>query len=286
MKRLNKRGISLIVLVITIIIMIIIAAAIILSLNSSGIISNANKAQQDTNTKTLYEAANVTLAEYDLEASLGKVDKNTTSANAYVKEKLNAQGYDTSKMAITKDGQILTNLTKTAVKFVEAGVEVGATVTGYDLSTNTTTTYPTTGNENTAPDRTEVGPTTQNVTRATTLTWKYIGINEKGEALIALDTYSSMPTIKLSGKGGYLNGPAELDLACDALYSSDMGKARSIDIDDVKMILGIKRVGSYTDSEYIVRENPEGLTIGEIVSQKGEPALTKTETPDDKDKNT
>ena len=45
----SKRGISLIVLVITIIVMIILAAAIILSLNNAGIIGNANKAVQETN---------------------------------------------------------------------------------------------------------------------------------------------------------------------------------------------------------------------------------------------
>ena len=40
----NKRGISLIVLVITIIIMIILAAAVILSLNSSNIVNKAKDA--------------------------------------------------------------------------------------------------------------------------------------------------------------------------------------------------------------------------------------------------
>ena len=44
MKRKNKQGISLIVLVITIIVMIILAAAVILSLSSNGIIGRANEA--------------------------------------------------------------------------------------------------------------------------------------------------------------------------------------------------------------------------------------------------
>ena len=45
MKRLNKKGISLIVLVITIIVMIILATAIILSLNSSNIVEKAKEAK-------------------------------------------------------------------------------------------------------------------------------------------------------------------------------------------------------------------------------------------------
>ena len=44
-----KKGISLIVLVITIIVMIIIAGAIIISLNSSNVIDQSNKAVKDSN---------------------------------------------------------------------------------------------------------------------------------------------------------------------------------------------------------------------------------------------
>lgn len=59
----SKRGISLIVLVITIIIMIILAAAIIISLNNTGIIGNANKAVEETNTKIVEEIANLAWGE-------------------------------------------------------------------------------------------------------------------------------------------------------------------------------------------------------------------------------
>ena len=48
-----KKGISLIVLVITIIVMIILAAAIILSLNNAGIIGNANQAVFKQNVKNV-----------------------------------------------------------------------------------------------------------------------------------------------------------------------------------------------------------------------------------------
>jgi len=49
----RKRGISLIVLVITIIVMIVLAGAIILSLNNSGIIGKANQAVRDTDDLTI-----------------------------------------------------------------------------------------------------------------------------------------------------------------------------------------------------------------------------------------
>ena len=55
----NKRGVSLIVLVITIIMMIIIAGAIILALNGSGILGQANKARTNTDEKTIFEQVNM-----------------------------------------------------------------------------------------------------------------------------------------------------------------------------------------------------------------------------------
>ena len=62
-----KKGISLIVLVITIIVMIIIAGAIIISLNSSNVISKANEAVVKTDVGTLNDK--LTLAYVDLRAT-------------------------------------------------------------------------------------------------------------------------------------------------------------------------------------------------------------------------
>lgn len=56
----QKRGISLIVLVITIIVMIILAATIIISLNNTGIIDNASMAKDMTDEKTIDEMVQVT----------------------------------------------------------------------------------------------------------------------------------------------------------------------------------------------------------------------------------
>ena len=80
-----KKGISLIVLVITIIIMIILASAIIISLNDSGVIDNANKAKYDT--LTAHEKQEVYISE-----SLWVVQKdekdNTYTLKTFMEEKL------------------------------------------------------------------------------------------------------------------------------------------------------------------------------------------------------
>ena len=76
----NKRGISLIVLVITIIVMIILAAAIILSLSSSGIIGKANQAVKVTDKANLLEAANIAVAEYELKVNtVQKITRRRTT---------------------------------------------------------------------------------------------------------------------------------------------------------------------------------------------------------------
>ena len=58
-----KKGISLIVLVITIIVMIIIAGAIIISLNSSNVISQSNTAVQNSNDANARSVVALTYAE-------------------------------------------------------------------------------------------------------------------------------------------------------------------------------------------------------------------------------
>ncbi len=59
----KKKGISLIVLVITIIVMVILAGAIILTLNNSGIIGKASEAVEETNLTTTKEVASLAWAE-------------------------------------------------------------------------------------------------------------------------------------------------------------------------------------------------------------------------------
>ena len=59
----KKKGISLIVLVITIIVMIILAASVVLTLSNSGIINKANEAVEKTNIKEIEQLASLTWAE-------------------------------------------------------------------------------------------------------------------------------------------------------------------------------------------------------------------------------
>ena len=288
----QKKGISLIVLVITIIVMIILAAAIILSLNSSGIIGKANQATTESNTANKKEAASIALAEYELKKQLGELAEGET-ATSYVQKALDDQGIDGSDVAVTADNEILVGLSESAVEAVKANIPVGATVTGYTLTQKS---YETDGSEHTGTilefdDETgeivgEIVVTgeAQTLITNTALTWKYIGIDEEGNMLIAADMPSTVPAaskIELGYQGGYLYGPDMLNTVCDALYTTNKGKARSMNIDDVNNLLqytGSK--GSYWDtrSNEIITE--EALTIGEISTILGNIQFSNVKTPD------
>ena len=103
----NKKGISLIVLVITIIVMIILAATVILSLSSNGIINRANEAVSDTDIKQVQSLANTLWAE----AYLVKREDSSVDIDTYVRTKL-----DENNM----------NVDKYIVEITDKGVEVEA----------------------------------------------------------------------------------------------------------------------------------------------------------------
>ena len=274
----QKKGISLIVLVITIIVMIILAAAIILSLNSSGIIGKANEATKQSNLANKKEAASIALAEYELKKQLGELAEGET-ATSYVQKALDDQGIDASDVAVDEKGNVIVG---SGAKAINSNIPVGTTVTGYTLTEKS---YTTDGSEHsgTKSDGTVVTGEAQTLTTNTALTWKYIGIDENGNMLIASDIPSSVPTaskLTLGYQGGYLYGPDMLNTICDELYTTSKGEARSINIDDVNNLLeyaGTK--GRYYNANGDLITTSEVLTIGEIAIKLGT-QLSNVKTPD------
>ena len=278
MKTKQKNGISLIVLVITIIVMIILAAAIILSLSNSGIIGKANKAKTDSDTANLKEYVNTLRAEWKLMTDSERTAK-ANSFEEYANQKLETNGY---KVMLSENGILMNEAATAAVK---SGIKVGDIVTGYTVTEKS---YTTSGEENTAPSSTETDPTKQTVTANTKLTWKYLGVNANGELEIMADFGTAVAAdntkVKLSGKGGYLKGPRMLNIICEKLYSvSEVGTARSMNIEDVNNILGYTGPkGTYYDIGYNTIATAKPLTIGEIESKLGTTLENRT-TPDGKD---
>ena len=90
----SKRGISLIVLVITIIVMIILAASVVISLNNTGIIDKANTAVQLTDERQIQDLASLIWAEAYLD------ETRTDTIENVVKDKLEEQGVTEDKWNI------------------------------------------------------------------------------------------------------------------------------------------------------------------------------------------
>lgn len=182
---------------------------------------------------------------------------------------------------LSLNGQIYPGLYQNSKDAIDEGIEIGDVVTGYTLDSSKTS-YSTSGKENTAPENSELSEgIANNVSQIEYETWRYIGIGEKGEILIAPDMVSSVTTsqkIILSGKGGYLYGPAELDNVCKELYSTSKGIARSMNIEDINRLLNYAGAkGSYYDASEEPILTPEAKKISKIGT------LSYTRTPDGTD---
>ncbi len=275
MKNIQKKGISLIVLVITIIIMIILAGAIILALNNSGIIGRAEEARDKNDNATIKEAANVAYAEWSLEHKLGNTNK---SATEFVQERLNKQGFNGNTVAVTEDGKLLIGLTESAVNAIKAGIKIGDYVEYTPNIVTSENPYNTDGSENNG--------NVQSFTTQTDLRWQYLGINNDGNLLLVSDKETTSK-LSLCGAKGFLNSEAVLNTVCNSLYSSNVGDARSINLSYINEVLNYNgAVGSYFSKiENKAIQLTSIKTIGELVSA-GEPALTNTNTPDGSNINT
>ncbi|MDD2627734.1 MAG: hypothetical protein PHR25_01910 [Clostridia bacterium] len=103
MKFTKGRGISLIVLVITIIVMMILAGAIMLSLTNNGIISNAKEAKESSNLANIKHAVSLLESEYQLDVQTGKDVLQGKTKEQYFEDKLKSQGIDISKCVLINE---------------------------------------------------------------------------------------------------------------------------------------------------------------------------------------
>ena len=307
-KCMRKKGVSLIVLVITIVVMIILATAIILALSNGEIIKKANKAKIDTEAASAKDVVAMAYADWMLdEVKIKQENEEIKTFSNYAEMKLQAAGYKVgigeNSYTVTEKGEVYEGLTEGARTAIISGIEIGQKVKYNTVLTEKS--YTTDGSEQSFTGEAD---DTKKQTIGTNLsyTWRYIGIDEDGNLLIAADmskeqklsllrategpvdppVTSSNYKMTLDGKGAYLNGPKMLDTVCDALYSVEgKGTAKSINIDIVTKLLeynGPK--GSYTDENRNMIELTEPITIAQtgLVSELGSSVVT----PDGKDINT
>ena len=222
----QKKGISLIVLVITIIVMIILAAAIIISLNNTGIISNANKAVDETNEKTVQEIANLAWGE-----AYTNGERTVAGLKSAVEKALENNNVDTKDYIInvTESG---VDITKSSNQTSEVWVQTSdrTVIRGSQvLNIGDVIKYHDTAGEGGAEKYTGA--------------WRVLGA-ENGELLIMSESdvdskyFNSTETLA-GGQEVYANGINELNTICK-VYGNGKGAlgARSITIEDVDRVTG------------------------------------------------
>ena len=218
----KTKGISLIVLVITIIVMIILAGAIVLTLNNSGIIDKATSAVEDSNLATVKQLASLGWAEAYAD---GARTKEALEEGVY--EILEANNVDTEAYVIV--------VTTSGVKVVRGWIQDGLTV-------KRGSTVLTIGDDF---EYDETAEGTKDVA------WKVLGASEDGELLI-MSTSNIVSNYILGDQtdedleecqNDWLTGATQLDDLCEP-YGKGEGAtgARSVTVEDVDKITGFDKI--------------------------------------------
>lgn len=105
-----KKGISLIVLVITIIVMVILSGAIVLTLNNNGLIAKAEDAVKQTNLATIREVAQMAWAEAYMGGAREQVDLEQAVLNALAENGITEKDYKGYTLVVTTKGAELNEI--------------------------------------------------------------------------------------------------------------------------------------------------------------------------------
>ena len=245
----SNKGISLIVLVITIIIMIILAGAIVLTLNNTSMIDKAEYAVDANN-----EASVKTFAEMLWSEAYLNTDRTQEKLEKYVYDRLIAENLDLSEYGIavtTKGVQVVKGWIQDGL-YVRRGLnangkynenlEIGASIE-YDPTANGTidvvTEY---SNEK--------------------IEWKILGANDKGELLIVStiyiigDSFSHLGDPNLRNfddcKQDWLTVEAQLNYACEPYGKGKSATgARCMTVEDINKITGYNpSTAGYGNNEF------------------------------------
>lgn len=207
----QNKAITLIALVISIIIILLLAGTSISALTGeNGLLKKVGKSKDVSEEANFIEEINLLKIEYEIDKKDGKY---TGNLDDYILEK-------------------------------KYGIQLGAIV-NYNPLSNGQQTYLTNTSKGVAKSvgtkDTSTGKysLTEGTFKTDNLTWRVLGINNKGQLELISENPTNGPY--LANEEGFLYGPDELDVMCNTLYGKGNGalSARNLNVDDIDKLAGI-----------------------------------------------
>jgi len=282
-----KKGISLIVLVITVIVLSILATTVIISLSETNIISQTNSAvfkSDMANLKSAYELYVASELIDDRTYDRTSLSLNATSNATEFTEIFGnnvPENYKNNLEIVA--GRLVYKTAEPELVAVLKELDMAITVIPTNLTIGDLVEYTPTANPNgTYSGATYVMDTvttsstyntyiesTTNYTPGT-LKWVYLGQDEAGNVLLTSQETTSF-TMTIAGQDGFVTGPDRMDALCNTLYgNSTYGVARNMKIEDVNRVLGrTDPEGYYRDATDILVTTDEPMTFGAIETKEG-----------------
>ena len=248
----NKKGITLIALVVTIVVLLILAGVTIsLLLDENGIIAkskdarNANRAGAIKEEITLWKAEK--FAADNGAGSHESMDDFLTrlKTRGLISDEDIATIKDTRKLQVGKETIVFPSDAKTLVQaFKDNEIKVGDYL-NYNDYVDESKTYTTATNEN--------GWADQKYTATKNTYWQVLGLDETGERLMLIsqspikkemktsdtaEDWEKTPYLVLKGAYGYVNCKQILNNV-SGIYSTSLGKAESLTAEEINRLIGV-----------------------------------------------
>ena len=263
----NKKGITLIALVVTIVVLLILAGVTIsLLLDENGIIAKSKDARNANRAGAIKE-----------EITLWKADKFAADNGAGSHEsmddflaRLKTRGLisdediatikDTRKLQVGKETIVFPSDAKTLVQaFKDNEIKVGDYL-NYNDYVDESKTYTTATNEN--------GWADQKYTATKNTYWQVLGLDETGERLMLIsqspikkemktgdtvEDWKKIPYLVLKGAYSYVNCEKILN-DISGIYSTSLGKAESLTAEEINRLIGV--TVDYTNKKVYANSDP------------------------------
>ena len=272
----NKKGITLIALVVTIVVLLILAGVTIsLLLDENGIIAKSKDARNTNRAGAIKE-----------EITLWKEDKFAADNGAGSHEsmddflaRLKTRGLisdediatikDTRKLQVGKETIVFPSDAKTLVQaFKDNEIKVGDYL-NYNDYVDETKTFTTLTNENGWGD--------QKYTATKNTYWQVLGLDSTGEKLMLIsqspikkemktddtaEDWETTPYLVLKGAYSYVNGKTILN-NISGIYNTELGEAKSITAEEINRLIGV--TVDYTNKKVYANSNPDTNIDGDGV---------------------